>query len=91
MTPSGWALVALAPTIPVIAAVSYLTGRNTGRLAQHEDPIGRLSVFLYQVLNANPVNTPVYLEATRPTEHAYSLDVLNAEVLDTSFLEQEES
>lgn len=82
MTPAGWTLVAAIPVVPALTAWAYLKGRDVGRRAQYEDPIGRLSVWLYQILNANPVQTSVYLEARRPSEHAYSLDVLNADLLE---------
>jgi hypothetical protein len=86
MSPAGWTLVALAPTIPALMAWSYIKGRNEGRNAQADDPVGRLSVWLYQVLHANPVKTVVYLEATRPTEDSYSLGVLNADLLETDVI-----
>lgn len=83
MTPAGWVLLALAPTVPVIAAVAYLSGRNTGRLAQTDDAVGRLSVFVYRLLHSNPTGTSIFLEAVRVDESRYSIEVLNGSLLDT--------
>lgn len=91
MTPSAWVLVALAPTIPVIAAVSYIKGRSTGRMAQTDDAVGRLSCWLYQVLHANPINTPVFIEASRPEAGRYVVEVLNHQLLDTDVPDEEQS
>lgn len=88
MTPAGWALVALAPTIPVVAIGAYIRGRDIGRIATYDDPVGRLSVFVYRLLHANPTGTSIFLEAVRVDESRYSIEVLNGSLLDTDIPEE---